>query len=92
MKGLHLLIFGTVQGVFFRKSTHLEAIKLKLNGWVRNRKDGSVEVYAEGPEDALIQLLQWSGKGPPMSKVVKVTTTWSKFSDEFNAFEIRQTF
>jgi acylphosphatase len=91
MKGLHLLIFGTVQGVFFRKSAHVEATKLKLKGWVRNRKNGSVELYAEGGEDSLVKMLHWCGKGPPMSKVVRVTTTWSEFSDEFNSFEIRQT-
>ena len=51
MKGLHLLIFGTVQGVFFRKSTQQKALALGLVGWVRNRKEGTVEVYAEGEEE-----------------------------------------
>ena len=91
MKGLHLLIFGTVQGVFFRKSTLQKATELKLTGWVRNRKDGTVEVQAEGSEEALIQLLQWCGKGPPRSKVEKVSTQWSKFSGQFTSFEIHQT-
>ena len=90
MKGLHLLIFGTVQGVFFRKATLQKATELKLTGWVRNRKEGTVEVQAEGSEEALIQLLQWCGKGPPRSKVEKVRTQWSKFSGQFTSFEIHQ--
>ena len=91
MKGLHLLIFGTVQGVFFRKSTLQKATELKLKGWVRNRKEGTVEVQAEGPEEALIQLLQWCGKGPPTSKVEKVRTEWFEFSGQFTSFEIHRT-
>jgi len=91
MKGLHLLIFGTVQGVFFRKSTQEQATHLKLSGWVRNRRDGSVEVYVEGKEEQLIALLQWCGQGPPMAKVIRVDVGWQEFKDFFTSFEIRRT-
>ena len=43
-----LRIRGKVQGVFFRESTRVEATRLGLTGWVRNRDDGSVEAVAEG--------------------------------------------
>ena len=91
MKGLYLLIFGTVQGVFFRKSTQEQAVHLRLCGWVRNRTDGTVEVYAEGQEKDLIQLMHWCGKGPPMSKVGKVDIAWVETVKNLTSFEIRQT-
>ena len=91
MKGLHLFIYGRVQGVFFRKSTQTKAVSLNVAGWVRNRKDGRVEVYAQGSEDALVSLLQWCGKGPKLAKVNQVDTKWIPSSNEVSDFEIRQT-
>jgi acylphosphatase len=88
MKGLHLLIFGRVQGVYFRKSTQEIASKLRLMGWVRNRKEGQVEIYVEGEETALIQLLQWCGKGPRMAKVIKVSTNWTEPQGKYTSFDI----
>ena len=91
MKGLHLLIFGTVQGVYYRKSTQQIASTLRLKGWVRNRKEGQVELYAEGTETDLIQLLQWCGKGPKMAKVVQVDTEWTEAKGKYSSFSIRAT-
>ena len=91
MKGLHLFIYGKVQGVFFRKSTQTKAVSLNVAGWVRNRKDGRVEVYAQGSEDALVSLLQWCGKGPKLAKVNQVDTKWIPSINEVSDFEIRQT-
>ena len=50
---VHLIVKGWVQGVFFRSETQKTANGLGLSGWVRNRKDGSVEIVAEGPKDQL---------------------------------------
>ena len=63
---------GRVQGVGFRYSTYREAQRLKLNGWVRNADDGSVEVWAEGEPDKLSRLLIWLHKGPSFSRVDSV--------------------
>ena len=60
---------GRVQGVGFRYSAYREARRLKLNGWVRNVDDGSVEVWAEGPPEKLSLLLAWLHKGPQFSRV-----------------------
>jgi acylphosphatase len=65
-------IQGRVQGVGFRYSAYREALRLKLAGWVRNAYDGSVEVWAEGPEEKLSQFLAWLRKGPQYSRVDSV--------------------
>ena len=44
---IHIQVFGAVQGVFFRANTQAMASKLNLVGWVTNKKDGSVEIFAE---------------------------------------------
>jgi acylphosphatase len=63
---------GHVQGVGFRYSAYREALRLKLAGWVQNANDGSVEVWAEGPEEKLSQFLTWLHKGPQYSRVDSV--------------------
>ena len=55
---------GVVQGVGFRWFVHRRASDLGLDGWVRNRPDGSVELLAEGPDDAVARLLADVGQGP----------------------------
>jgi acylphosphatase len=58
------VVRGVVQGVGFRWFVHRRATELGLDGWVRNRPDGSVELLAEGPGDALEALLAAAGEGP----------------------------
>ena len=57
-KRVHLVVRGRVQGVFFRAATQREARRLGLTGWVKNRTDGSIEMLAEGEEEAVKEL--WS--------------------------------
>lgn len=66
------LIEGNVQGVGFRKSCRQRAIDLGLCGWVRNLKDGRVEVQAEGGERALNELRLWCERGPSTASVRRV--------------------
>ncbi len=73
IKNYQIHVLGTVQGVWYRKYTCEEAIKLNLKGFVRNEQDGAVYVEAEGEESALIQLLQFLKQGSPMSKVSSVS-------------------
>jgi acylphosphatase len=63
------VILGHVQGVGFRSSCSRRAIDLGLKGWVRNLRDGSVEVQAEGGPLALSELRAWCEKGPPGARV-----------------------
>ncbi|WP_028451069.1 acylphosphatase [Chitinilyticum aquatile] len=67
-------VYGRVQGVGFRYSTCLAALRLGLAGWVRNRLDGSVEVHAEGTPEQLRALAAWLQKGPPAARVERVQT------------------
>lgn len=69
MKRVHLRIHGHVQGVYFRASAQEEATRLGLSGWVRNRRDGSVEAVAEGPEDVLERFVSWCRRGPELAEV-----------------------
>lgn len=83
------MIRGRVQGVGFRYSMRLEARRLGVTGWVRNRHDGSVEAVAQGPAEAVEALVEWSRHGPPGARVtdVQVATGEGDYTD----FELRPT-
>lgn len=90
MKRVRALVSGRVQGVFYRASTHEQAISLELKGWVRNLENGQVEWVAEGPESLLKQLIEWCRTGPPAARVDAVEATWHEASGEFTSFEVRR--
>ena len=56
---------------------------------MRNLPDGQVEIVAEGTENILQKLVDWSHKGPFMAKVEKVVTEDIESSERFNDFEVR---
>jgi len=89
-KRIHLVIRGQVQGVYFRASAQREARQLGLTGWVRNRPDGAVEVIAEGEEDQVKDLLNWSQRGPATARVDMVETRWRSYTGEFAEFKISE--
>ena len=67
--GRRLLIRGHVQGVGFRWSMMAEARRLGLGGWVRNRRDGTVEAVVCGPNEAVAAMIHWAGHGPDGARV-----------------------
>lgn len=67
-----LRITGRVQGVGYRWSLCAEAEILGLDGWVRNRQDGSVEALIQGPAEAVEALTGWAQCGPPAAQVEAV--------------------
>jgi acylphosphatase len=71
-----VLIFGRVQGVFFRAVTQQEAEKQGLKGWVRNVTTGEVEAIFQGPKDHVDAMIQWCHQGPPAAQVTKVQVEW----------------
>ncbi len=83
------IVTGLVQGVNFRWFTQRRASELGLVGHVRNRSDGSVELVAEGPHDALERLLDAVRVGPASAVVENVQVDWDAPTGEFHRFEIR---
>ena len=80
---------GHVQMVFFRYSTCREAERLGVTGWVRNRRDGSVELVAEGSEESVAALIKWCHRGPSGARVTRVTTADEPYTGEFGSFDVR---
>ena len=87
---IQLTVKGRVQGVYFRASTVQQARHLGLTGWVMNRRDGSVEVVAEGRSDRLEELVAWCRQGPPGARVDEVDMQRRDFCGEFAEFRMRQ--
>lgn len=71
----HLVITGKVQGVWYRESMRIEAERLGVTGWVRNRRDGSVEAVVQGGEEAVQAVIGWARRGPPAAEVESVITS-----------------
>ena len=86
---LRLTIRGRVQGVGFRYSMHEEAMRLGLAGWVRNRRDGSVEAVVQGVAPAVEAMRRWAERGPPAATVDSVEQ--GPAEGAFDGFEMRPT-
>ena len=84
----HTVITGMVQGVFFRAETMRAAIKHGVRGWVRNKRDGSVEAVFEGERQQVDAILSWCQTGSPRAVVKNVEVTWQEYSGEYKGFDI----
>jgi acylphosphatase len=84
-----LLISGVVQGVGFRYSMTAQARLLGITGWVRNRRDGSVEAMICGSAVQIEEMLAWSRIGPAGSSVDKLIV--EPAGGDFKDFELRAT-
>lgn len=87
VRNLH--IFGQVQGVGFRYHFGEQAQRLGITGWVRNRRDGSLEALIEGTPAAVEALLTWARRGPPAARVERVEVNAAE--GVFAGFELRPT-
>ena len=90
LASVQVIIYGYVQGVYFRDFTLRQARELGLTGYVRNLPDGeAVEVNAEGKRSKLQKLINYLKVGPPSAEVTKVVTSWSKYTGNYSSFSVR---
>lgn len=85
----HVLVSGTVQGVFYRATTRNEARDRGIDGWVKNLDDGRVEAVFEGPADAVEEMIEWCHTGSPQADVSGVEAEYDDPEGE-EGFRIRR--
>ncbi len=85
----HLIISGRVQGVGFRYSMLAEAERLGVTGWVRNRRDGTVEAVVDGDPADVAAMVKWANSGPTGARVTGVAV--SEVEGRFAGFESKPT-
>jgi acylphosphatase len=85
-----LQITGRVQGVGFRYAMQHEAQRLGVSGWVRNRRDGSVEALAQGAAESVDALIAWARRGPPGARVADLQVE-AAAQEALAGFELRAT-
>lgn len=89
MKHISIKISGSVQGIFFRASTKDMADQMCIKGFVRNERDGSVYVEAEGEDENLKQFVSWCHRGSSQAEVKNVYIEEGNLQ-RFTKFEIRR--
>lgn len=87
---VRVIVYGFVQGVFFRAFTLRKARILGVTGYVRNLPDSeAVEIQAEGKKTELEELISNLKLGPPRAKVEKMDVIWSDYSGNYSNFNIK---
>jgi acylphosphatase len=88
---LHIMIRGRVQGVGYRAWVEHQARTARLEGWVRNRRDGSVEAVFAGPAQIVANVVGLCRHGPPAARVSEVLTEPAE-ADQLNLREAGERF
>ncbi len=88
-RAVHLVAFGRVQGVGFRSFVERAAAVHGALGFVRNRFDGAVEIWAEGSAEQLERLAEAVRRGPGHALVERVDRADVEPSGSFTGFEVR---
>ena len=90
LASVRIIVYGYVQGVFFRAFASRRATELGLTGYARNLPGGeAVEVNAEGEREKLQKLIDFLKVGPPTAEVEKVETSWSEYTGSYSDFGVR---
>ena len=88
---VHVIITGIVQGVGYRTFVERQARRLALCGWVRNRRDGSVEAVFSGEAESVDAMLTACRTGPRLAMVEEVRVTERMPDGELREFEVLPT-
>lgn len=86
LRARHVIVRGRVQGVGFRDAMRDAAMEAGVTGWVRNRRDGTVEAVIQGTSGAVDSMLQWCRRGPPAAHVTAVNVADVAHDDALTAF------
>lgn len=86
---IHVWYAGRVQGVGFRMTAEEAAHRTGVAGWVKNLRDGRVEVVAEGEKQQLIELVDAIRYGPMRNFIQHIHVEWNPATNAFSKFEIR---
>ena len=90
LASVRIIVYGYVQGVFFRAFASRRATELGLTGYVCNLPGGeAVEVNAEGEREKLQRLIDYLKVGPPTAEVEKVEASWSEYTGSYSDFGVR---
>jgi acylphosphatase len=90
LAAVRVMVYGDVQGVFFRTFAAQKAKGLGLKGYVHNLPRGdSVEVIAEGERKRLEELITYLNVGPPAARVERIVTNWSEHSGRYTEFSVK---
>ncbi|MFW9986913.1 MAG: acylphosphatase [Candidatus Odinarchaeota archaeon] len=88
MRAVRAIVHGRVQGVFYRAYTRDKAYQLNLVGWVRNKRDGTVECQVQGPEQAINEFIKFLYAGSPSSRVDDVDVIDIPYDPNLRNFKI----
>lgn len=86
--GVHLIVHGKVQGVFFRDFTNKTAHKLAIAGWVKNLSDGTVEACGYGTKSNIEFFVKELSAGPSAARVDNIDIEPIDFDSEYSSFKI----
>jgi acylphosphatase len=86
-----LVVRGRVQGVGFRQAAAWAAEECGVAGWVRNRLDGTVEVFVQGEAGAVACAVDWCRRGPPAARVAAVEVAEAPLAEDCDGFSLRPT-
>lgn len=86
-KEVYCVVHGDVQGVFFRQFAKEKADSLGIFGYAKNLADGTVELVAQGEENALKTFLESISAGPENAQVESLNVMWGKVEEEYTKFD-----
>ncbi len=86
---LNAIVKGYVQGVGYRFFTVRKALGYGITGWVKNLRDGNVQVVAEGERSIVEEFIKDLKVGPYSANVTDIEIKWEEYTGEFQTFEVR---
>ena len=89
VKTVRIKVYGKVQGVGFRYYTLRQANKLGVKGWVRNARDGTVEIVAQGDPASLDKLSAAVKQGSPASEVKRIHVEETDGMKRYSSFQVK---